>query len=540
MGKCHAIKDKTPVVSCVIQFLARSKKSRPKCRQTAGFSAKGIEVDATTRNTARLFWIFGIAGVVYLGYVLYRYITLGTYFDHAEPDVAILAWRLASGQPLYYPPGTAEQITTYYGPMLYLLTGLFLKLFGGSIAASKLAAAGSCMVSLSAFSYYAWRRFGIGYVGIGALAFVFYILMIAPVSIWIRPEAHTVLLVTLALFSTLWHDRSDGWITAICVAACAGLAMNFKIHAFIYFVPIVIRYCLVGWLRKWPVMAVVSIGFFFLPFGFPNISISNYIAGIQEFVTSRDIAWYLFRSALKWSQLFLAPVIILGLAWAVNRDNLKRPDVLYFGAFAICVVVTFYPASIPGSTWRQMLPFFPITVDLFIRFLRALEGKRWGWVCGHVIVGLAVVILAISPQRRLLRAFDSNAWGTAASSEIEAIIARYPGKTLQMGYGSSTQFGYPWTYSRPVLAFAGNPVTLSPIAAMERSYAGKPMVPAKLAWIKDCKTDLWLVPKLNHQTFGMGSHLAGGKAFHKELIETFAARYEAKETYEFFQVWACR
>jgi len=49
-----------------------------------------------------------------------------------------------------------------------------------------------------------------------------------------------------------------------------------------------------------------------------------------------------------------------------------------------------------------------------------------------------------------------------------------------------------------------------------------------------------LVPKLNHQTFGMGSHLAGGKAFHKELIETFAARYEAKETYEFFQVWACR
>ena len=66
------------------------------------------------------------------------------------------------------------------------------------------------------------------------------------------------------------------------------------------------------------------------------------------------------------------------------------------------------------------------------------------------------------------------------------------------------------------------------------------MVPAKLAWIKDCKTDLWLVPKLNHQTFGMGSHLAGGKAFHKELIETFAARYEAKETYEFFQVWACR
>jgi hypothetical protein len=236
----------------------------------------------------------------------------------------------------------------------------------------------------------------------------------------------------------------------------------------------------------------------------------------------------------------LAPVIILGLAWAVNRDNLKRPDVLYFGAFAICVVVTFYPASIPGSTWRQMLPFFPITVDLFIRFLRALEGKRWGWVCGHVIVGLAVVILAISPQRRLLRAFDSNARGTAASSEIEAIIARYPGKTLQMGYGSSRQFGYPWTYSRPVLAFAGNPVTLSPIAAMERSYAGKPMVPAKLAWIKDCKTDLWLVPKLNHQTFGMGSHLAGGKAFHKELIETFAARYEAKETYEFFQVWACR
>ena len=193
-----------------------------------------------------------------------------------------------------------------------------------------------------------------------------------------------------------------------------------------------------------------------------------------------------------------------------------------------------------------MLPFFPITVDLFLRFLAALEGSKTRWLAGKIIVGLTVVILTVSPQRRLLKAYESNAWGKAASAELVMIVDKYSNKSLQMGYGSSNQAGYSWTYSRPILAFAGNKVTMSSVTSMERNLVPRPSWPKKVNWIKSCKTDLWVVPKLNqetelnHRTFGMTSLIKSGLTFHPDIIAAFAENYEPREIYDYFQIWACR
>ena len=503
-------------------------------------------MDISSKIMVRLFNAVAALAVTYLIYILYNYIVLDTYFDHAEPDIAIMAWRLFSGEELYHTPGAAEQIFTAYGPVLYLITGLYLKLFGASLATSKLAAAGSCLIALCSFAYYTWHRFSANYFGIGVLAFVCYTLMISPVAIWIRPEPHTALLVTLAVVSTLLYDSGRVWLMAIVIAALAGLAVNLKIHSAIYFVPLVMRYCTVRWFTMWPIMAGVSVIFFFLPFSLPTISLSNYIAGLMDMMTSREIQIVALLSALKWSQLFLAPGVILLFATITNRKGIKREDVIYFFVYLLCVVVTFYPSSVPGSTWRQMLPFFPITVDLFLRFLTALEVSKTRWLAGSIIVSLTVVILTVSPQRRLLKAYDSNAWGKDVSAELKMIADKYGDTSLQMGYGSSNQAGYSWTYSRPILAFAGHKVTMSSVTSMERNLVPRPSWPKKVDWIKSCKTDLWIVPKLNqathlkHRTFGMTSLIKAGLTFHPDIISAFAENYEPREIYEYFQVWACR
>ena len=83
--------------------------------------------------------ILGLAALINLAYVLIGYIELGTYLDHAEPDTAIMAWRFANGEPLYYRPTDVEHIFTAYGPLLYIITGLPFQFLAPSIGVSKLA-----------------------------------------------------------------------------------------------------------------------------------------------------------------------------------------------------------------------------------------------------------------------------------------------------------------------------------------------------------------------------------------------------------------
>jgi len=506
-------------------------------------SAVQIESPETAKIKSRagiIFMALSVAATSYLIYVLYRYLTLGIYMDHAEPEIAILAWRLVSGAGLYGAPEAATNLVTGYGPLVYLISAGFLGLFEPSIAVSKIAAMAALLGALALFTVYVWRRFGAAYVGIGGLAFVCYPLIVSPISFWVRPEAFSVLLVTIALVSTLADDRGQPWLTAIVVAACAGLAMNLKVHCFIYFVPIVLRYCVVGWPLKWPMMAIVSIAFFALPFSLPSISASNYLAMIQSLVSDREIEPAAVRSAIKFSQFFVAPGVLLGFAALANRSGLKKPDVLYFVGFLAALTINLYPSSVAGSSWYHMLPFFPITVDLFLRYLRAIEAKPGAWLSGMVVVALAVTVATVTPQKRLLRAFSSISLGPILAAEVEKFIADNPGKSIQMGYPSDDQVFYRWTFVRPLLTFAGNPTTISGATSMERQFRNIPPQQAKIDWIRQCRTDLWLIPRQTPlgQPFFMSSYL-GGKAFHESIQETFLESYVRAGVTEHYEFWKC-
>jgi len=451
-----------------------------------------------------------------------------------------MAWRFASGLPLYYPIEAAEGLITAYGPLLYVLVSLPLKLFGPSIEMSKLAPAFACGFSVVIFAIYVWRRFGWAYVGLAVVPFTGFMLIVAPTSFWVRPESFTVFLVSVALLSTLAMDKQRPWVTAIIVAACAGLAMNLKVHAFIYFVPLVFRHCTGNWIRAWPVMAAVSIVLFFSAFALPNISLFNYINGIAGVVGERPLQMASILKALKWSPIFLAPGAILLLAWLSKAKKASRADLIYFGVLAGSLVLAYYPSSVQGSTWRQLLPFFPLTIDLFLRLLPLLDGKKALWIISAAVFPLAIAIIAVTPQKRIVTAFTgNNAWIKEAERDIETIQARYPDKTIQMGFGEASQIGYPTTYLRPLFAFAGHPVTLSAPSSMERQFAGSPIPPAKLQWIKSCKTQIWVIPD-NNRPFAMVSFLAEGRTFPETLEAAFLANYQRRESVGKYRIWSCK
>ena len=230
--------------------------------------------------------------------------------------------------------------------------------------------------------------------------------------------------------------------------------------------------------------------------------------------------------------MFLLPGALMMISPWIGGKRASRADLVYLAVFAICLVATYYPSSVAGSTWRQMLPFFPHGLDLFLRFLRLQEDNDRAWLAGSFLVMVGLGMIAVAPEKRILRAFVSDSWGAIAGREVSELIARYPDQVIQMGYGQGSQIGYPATYLRPLLAFAGHPVTVSSPAAIERQFAGRPFPPSKLDWIKTCKTQLWLIAP-GDKPFAMDS------AFPKEVEAAFRTSYEKKEVHGRYQIWSC-
>ena len=235
----------------------------------------------------------------------------------------------------------------------------------------------------------------------------------------------------------------------------------------------------------------------------------------------------------------MLPGALLLVSARLGGKPAERADLIYLAAFAVALSLTYYPSSVAGSTWRQMLPFFPIDIDLFLRFMKLQRLDGCSWLISSTIVVLVLGMTAISPERRILRAYVSNAWGADAGANVRALTKLHPDKSIQIGYGDGRQLGYPLTYLRPWLAFAGHPVTVSGPSTIERQFANKPFPKSKIRWIETCKTDYWLTDPLGNP-FALDSFMSVGRAFPKEVELTFKRHYHKVRIFGHYQIWACK
>ena len=481
-----------------------------------------------------------LAGAVLLSayslFTLYRYGAFAGYMDHGEPTVAIRSWQLAMGQDIYAQPRSDSFLMVLYGPVTFIINGLYLALFGASIFTSKIGALAASALSAGLFALYAVRRYGTSHMGLGLLLFVCIQLFAMPFSFWNRPEPHTILLVTVALLSTTLGEVRK-YLPPLIIAVCIGLAVNIKIHSFIYFLPIVFISCSERCRLTYPLMAALSLLVLLVPFASSNISLVEYLGGVFRVAGEHSFLPGTAAGSLKKGILFLSPGLVLAALLAVG----KRPpisDTLYFAALSLSMGLALYLVAVTGGSWNQYLPFFPITVDAFLRFTGRLEERPRTQKAIVFIFALTFLILTVTPQKRLHRRLNDRAWMSAAAAEVEGILKRHPGVPVEMGYGDSLTRGYEITYLKPILAFAGNPVTIDGWSDMEANHTGLPMGRGKRDRLRACKTRIWLVPK-GQAPFKLKSYY-GGRIYGREFRQAFLANHDPGEQLEFFDLWRCR
>ncbi len=490
-----------------------------------------------------------LAIVNYIGLAIF-YLTIADFADPAEANVTAVSWLLQSGKVLYPKLDAAERYINNYGPFSYIINGLFLNLLKPSFFSAKIAGVLSGLTSLFLIFLIAKQRLNFRYATIVcAITSLCFLALtsasgLVTSSFWVRPDSLLLVCTTLGLLAALRGNRS----VAVAVSAIAlGVSTNLKVTAFLHFLPI---YVLLYHRFGVAAMGLSLIGSVFvaaLPFAAPQISLRNYWTWLQQ-VKQKGINAEQMVKNLLWIGFVALPIAIAAIQLPSFRA-LKQwlwHHRLYCLALTIGIVANAVISSTRGALENNMLPFVPLLVYLFSDLLRSIldfENANTLKIAASIQLSAAIavlisLILAVYSTESGLISRLASAPGYRAVDDIEQFMKLNPNRSIGIGYGAVS---YQLSTYRPALVFAGHPYLLDSASLMEMQASGLNNTPAAtLTALRNCQTEIWLIPK-NNPPFQVYSYYPPlQKLFSDRFRKTFLDTYDRQTQTEFYDAWVCK
>ena len=138
---------------------------------------------------------------------------------------------------------------------------------------------------------------------------------------------------------------------------------------------------------------------------------------------------------------------------------------------------------------------------------------------------------------------DGRQAAEKVTNDLQEIMRGHPGEAIEMGYGDNLGKASEATYLRPLLVFAGNPLTVDEAALDDMELSKLAMPQSTIAYVQSCQTQIWLIPK-GERPFLVPSYYdeLGGPMirdiFGKAFREAFVARYQKRESSGYFDLWS--
>jgi hypothetical protein len=488
-------------------------------------------------------------------FLIWRYFIAIDYADPAEANVVSVAWLFQGGRTLYPALDAAERYINNYGPFLYIVQGLFLKLFQPSFWSSKLvgclagvASLGLLLLTLKHRLPWTIALFCGGVISLGLLSLTSASGLLAS-AFWVRPDSLLLFFTAIAVVAVL----RGGQRTAVIVSAIAlGVSLNLKVIAFLHFVPLY-AILLQRFGLSWTMGAMVgAVAIAIAPFVVvPTISFSNYATWLLQ-VRQKGINPEQIVKNLLWIGYVALPCAIASLhLYLINPSSYfswVRQHRLYLCLLAIGVMTTAIVGALRGALENNLLPFVPLFAGSLNQLLQRItrmplwgNRKQFAAVLLSMNVTLAFVVsvtmLVYSTEAGFLARLG-NAPGAAAVQDLHRILQAYPNRSIGMGYGGTTS---ELPNYRPVLVFAGQPYLLDSASLMEMQAAGLKNTPdATVDAIAACKTQIWLIPK-NNKPFDLHNFYPPlQKLFNDQFRQVFRKRHRRIQQTQFYDVWACK
>ena len=478
--------------------------------------------------------------VAYLGVVVW-YLFLPGFACELEPMMASLSWLVQKGEPLYHEFESAQRYSVLYGPTAFLTNGLFLWVLGPSLFTAKLPAvlaalAGFCFFYLALARVASWRM-SLAFCALAALLYwqEGYFSYIA------RPDPYIVAAVCFGLVCAV---RAGPVVGAAGIAAALGYCLNLKIHAGLFFLPILaLFYTRTGWRA---VLGILAGGLLLaiLPFLFHSqLSARNYFTWLME-ATRHGLDAGTFLRTLQLALFLSLPTLFFLLPGAKTRSVLGRHRL-----FALSLLLTAAPVLIiaakPGAGLSHLMPMIPLVLFFAARLLTETRHEVTGWdqIFTRPRLGLALSICLVAlfaggiNEYRCVRLIQfQNANGKEVVGDIQQILAAYPDHSIGMAYGGEGK-GFQLTSFRPLLVFAGQPVLLDVIALMESEFAGRELPRETYEAMAAGQIGIWLVPKQRPPFEKRNWYPTQNQVFPADFRELFLANYGLRDQSRFFDLW---
>jgi hypothetical protein len=507
-------------------------------------SGKKFSYTSLSRKAHPLLLVLSALALVLFGGVGIWYLTLDSFAGEVEPLVSSLSWLVQSGHPLYHEVDAAERYSVLYGPSVFLTNGLFLKFLGPSLAVAKLGsllAAWAGLIFL--YASIARKRWDSLALVMCAVAVLYFWLQGFSVHL-VRPDAYLMFAVGLGLFAAVKLRRL---LAVLTMAVALGFAVNLKIHAFLYFLPLLAlladRHGFKAMFNACVLSAVVILAPFLLH---PQVSLPNYISWLKN-ATGHGLEFSSLVSSFRFGFFLILPVLLLGTRGG-NVETLKRWRSFLFSLLVGLGGVLILAAK-PGAGLVHLLPLIPVCV--YATAMMVLDGKPNGsmagfrsfyggriWAQGSLVAMFMVVIMGASVcQFRAVSYVNYlNGDSTQVRGDLQGIMDRYPNMSMGMACGGEdSSFQHTWV--SPLLVFADNPLMFEPIALMDCQLSGKGLSPKTFRAMADGQVALWLVPK-EEKPFSKNNWYAPyDPIFSQSFVSHFMDNYTCKEHSEFFDLW---
>jgi hypothetical protein len=477
--------------------------------------------------------------LLYLGQIIV-YLFYPGFVDHVQTTIAVMSYMAVHGRDLYPSPDGAGIYGMPYGPILFLVDGLGLRL-DPSILASKLPGLAALLGTLAAM----WKllRWKLRDRSAAYLAVATLVVLLLPYGLfayWNRPESFLLLCAALAL-SALRLPRVQA---ELVVGLMLGLAAGLKLHGFVFAAPAALA--LIGrgaslrqkaesLLLQTVAAAVVLLA----PFALSNVSLANY-GHYLSMAAGHGLDIEMLGTSLALAAAFAGPPALL-YAW--RRPSLAAQDRwLLFGFLAAMAVAALVAGRVQAGPYH-ILPMIPVALyATAVVAGPALVGRplplaqRNFWAAGLMLAILAggTGFLRNYGGLSVVEYLENRPAMTDAMAELGDLAERYP--AAQMAVSDDDHY---WLAMQDaVLVMRSGRIAIDYATWMDLVLVGADSG-RLMQFIDRCQVPVWIMPTAG-TPFSLSSIYTHGPLFSDEFRRRFLANYVEVETGRFYRVWNCR
>jgi hypothetical protein len=488
---------------------------------------------------ARFFWIAsGSIFVIWLSAEAIYYLFWPGYVNHIESTIVSVAWLADNGMPPYERPDSEFPYSLPYGPLLFIVEGWLLKLFGPSLVASKLGGALGLPLGL-ALLWIAVRRAGgenrQAIVSMGLVSLGYLLFGTAPY------ETHANgFILTLTSASLALATAPASILAAALLGLTAGCLINLKLHAALYALPALGYYLgrAARPKRDIFILAGFALGAVSAPFLLGGVSLSQYIAVLR--ITAMH---GLSVDELVPNVLFGA-ALIAPLVWVLVSGGLGggRSAIISIYGYVVGLSLVVVIASKPGAGPVHLMPELPNLAFLLCAIVSRRpsdpSGRRLQY---EFLMGCATILVLLPILFNIQRLVFTKIGDFSAAgrhvTELNVFLNEFDKDDVAMGYGDDQH--QLLSNLRPLLTFRGAPMRFEPSVIMDRILSGETVF--KKTDYDDfsrCRPEIWIIPK-GGEPFSISNGYTQQDLFPDEFRQSFLANYRPVRSGNYFDAWEC-